>query len=155
MDREGSEATNDFDRAARRAVLDDPAGHTRWLLPHLPVGWRYRKPLPSQSAPRPGEPDRRCDTIAELVYEGGMAAPWAAVLELFTNPDSEALDRLGEYLFRFRRELRHGPHGKDKYRFAGVLLFLTDGPADGGDRRPPARWRQRVGPQAPAGVPGA
>ena len=88
----------------------------------------YRRWLDSQSAPRPGEPERRCDTIFGLVHEGGLGVPWAAVLEAFTSADADALDRLGEYLFRYRRTLKHGPHGQDRYRWAGVLLFLTGGP---------------------------
>jgi hypothetical protein len=47
------------------------------------------------------------------------------VIELFTVADAESLDRTGEYLWRFRRELRHGPHGQDKYPFVAALLFLT------------------------------
>jgi hypothetical protein len=47
------------------------------------------------------------------------------VIELFTHADAEALDRTGEYLWRFRRDLRHGPHGQDKYPFVAALLFLT------------------------------
>jgi hypothetical protein len=123
---------NEFDVAARRAVRDDAAGHVGWLLPHLPATLRYQRMLESQSAPRPGEPDRRCDTIAELAHEGGLGEPWAAVIELFTDADADASDRLLEYVGRFRRELRHGPHGHDRYRFAGVLLFLTDGPESAG-----------------------
>jgi hypothetical protein len=46
-------------------------------------------------------------------------------VELFTGPDADALDRCGEYLWRFRRELRHGPHGQDKYPFVTALIFLT------------------------------
>ncbi len=124
---------NDFDRTARRAVRDDPEGHARWWLPNLPAGLRcLPAPLESQCAPRPGEPDRRCDTILELVHEGGLGVPWAVVCELFTASDADALDRLGEYIFRFRRELRHGPHGHDRYRWAGALVFLTGGPEQAG-----------------------
>jgi hypothetical protein len=47
------------------------------------------------------------------------------VIELFTRADADALDRTGEYLWRFRRELRHGPHGRDKYHFVAAMIFLT------------------------------
>jgi hypothetical protein len=47
---------------------------------------------------------------------------------VFTGPDADALDRLWGYVRQFRRELRHGPHDRDRYPFAAVLLFLTDGP---------------------------
>jgi hypothetical protein len=86
---------------------------------------RWSSWLDSQSAPRPGEPDRRCDTIAELVHREGLSHPRAVVIELFTQGDADALDRTGEYLWRFRRGLRHGPHGQDKYPFLPALIFLT------------------------------
>lgn len=116
---------NDFDRGARYAVKMEPEGTIRWLFPRLAESFHFHRWLDSQSAPRPGEPDRRCDTIAELVDEEGLNPPWAGVVELFSEPDSEALDRAVEYLSRFRRELRQGPHGRDKYPFAVGLVFLT------------------------------
>jgi hypothetical protein len=94
----------------------------------FPGAWKkltFSRWLDSQSAPRPGEPDRRCDTIAELVDRKRKSPPLACVVELFTGPDADALDRCGEYLWRFRRELRHGPHGQDKYHFVAALIFLT------------------------------
>ena len=86
---------------------------------------RFGRWLDSQSAPRPGEPDRRCDTILELVHSEGSTHPRAVVIELFTNADADALDRTGEYLWRFRREVRHGPHDRDKYPFVAAMIFLT------------------------------
>jgi hypothetical protein len=88
----------------------------------------FHRWLDSQSAPRPGEPDRRCDTILELTHAEGP--PWACVVELFTEPDADAIDRALEYLGRFRRELRHGPHGHDRYPFAVALVFLTGKPRE-------------------------
>ncbi len=116
---------NDFDQAGRFQVKGSPEAHFGWLFPRAWESFRFKRWLDAQSAPRPGEPDRRCDTIAELVHREKLSHPRAAVVELFTRPDSEALDRSGEYLWRFRRELRHGPHGRDKYPFVAVLIFLT------------------------------
>ena len=81
---------NDFDRAARYVVKNGPQDALRWLLPRLPASLRYSRWLDAQSAPRPGEPDRRCDTIMELDDQAGQ--PWACVVELFTEPDSDAID---------------------------------------------------------------
>jgi hypothetical protein len=64
---------NDFDRAARCAVKECPIATLGWLFPHLQPSVRYRGWLDAQSAPRPGEPDRRCDTIAELADDEGLA----------------------------------------------------------------------------------
>lgn len=116
---------NDFDQAARFQVKRHPHEHFAWLFPRATRTMRWSRWLDSQSAPRPGEDDRRCDTIAELVHREGLTHPRAAVVELFTNPDPEALDRTGEYLWRFRRELRHGPHERDKYPLVAALIFLT------------------------------
>lgn len=121
---------NDFDRAARCAVKECPSATMRWLFPRLKPGVRYRGWLDAQSAPRPGEPDRRCDTIAELIDDEGLTTPWAAVIELFTEADSDAIDRAVEYVGRFRRELRHGPHGRDRYPFVVALVFLTGASAE-------------------------
>jgi hypothetical protein len=116
---------NDFDQASRFQVKRYPDAHLEWLFPRTAQVMRWARWLDSQSAPRPGEPDRRCDTIAELVHREGRTHPRALVIELFTLADAEALDRTVEYLWRFRRDLRHGPHGQDKYPFLAALIFLT------------------------------
>jgi hypothetical protein len=116
---------NDFDQGGRFEVKYAPHAHVGWLFPRASKVIRWSRWLDSQSAPRPGEPDRRCDTIAELVHREKLAPPSVLVIELFTEPDAEALDRTGEYLWRFRRELRHGPHERDKYTFTAALIFLT------------------------------
>src|SRR3954451_551101 len=121
---------NDFDRAGRYSVKHGPQETRRWVFPNAPAELRYRGWLDAQSAPRPGEPDRRCDTIVELADDEGLAPRWPCVIELFTEADSDAIDRAIEYVGRFRRELRHGPHGRDRYQFAVALIFLTGAPAE-------------------------
>lgn len=118
---------NDYDKGARFGAKLAPRPHASWLLPGASRTMRFSRWLDSQSAPRPGEPDRRCDTIMELVHREGRSHPRAVVLESFTRPDEDALDRTGEYLWRFRRSLRHGPQRqRDKYPpLVGVMLFLT------------------------------
>jgi hypothetical protein len=119
--------SHDFDRGARHTVKLKPEVMLSWLFPRL-AHLRFKRWHDSQSAPRPGEPDRRCDTLAELIDPDGASAPWTAVIELFTESDADALDRGVEYVGRFRRELRHGPYGHDRYHFALVLVFLTTVP---------------------------
>jgi hypothetical protein len=116
---------NDFDQASRSQVKSHPQAHFDWLFPRAAQVMQWSRWLDAQSAPGPGEPDRRCDTIAELVHREGLTHPRALVIELFTQAEAEALDRTGEYLWRFRRDLRHGPHGQDKYPFVAALFFLT------------------------------
>jgi hypothetical protein len=119
---------NDFDRAMRYAVKADPEGTLRWVFPKLSPRWHLARWFDAQSAPRPGEPDRRCDTIAELTDTEGTRQPRAVILELFADPDADADDRLLEYIGRYRRELRHGPHGRDRYPFLAGMIFLANGP---------------------------
>jgi hypothetical protein len=119
---------NDFDRAMRHAVKADAEGTLRWVFPKLSPRWRFTRWFDAQSAPRPGEPDRRCDTIAELTDIEGTREPRAVILELFADPDSDAGDRLLEYIGRYRREVKHGPHGQDRYPFLTGRIFLAGGP---------------------------
>lgn len=119
---------NDFDQAARYIVKADATGHVRWLFPKLQTHLAFARWLDSQSAPRPGEPDRRCDTIAELVDTTGASGPRALVMELFTDADANACSRTLQYLGRFATEIRHGPHGRDVYNFSAGMIFLTNRP---------------------------
>ena len=84
---------NDFDQAARHGVKLKPAVVLSWLFPRLRQ-LRFARWHDSQSAPRPGEPERRCDTLAELIDPQGTSAPWTAVIELFTKADADALEDL-------------------------------------------------------------
>jgi hypothetical protein len=100
------------------------------LLPRAPAGLGFRRWLDTQSIPFPGDPDRRCDTVAELIDADGLRPPWAIIVELSTRPDPDLTDRLLEYLARLRRELRHGPHGRDRYLLGAVVVYLTGSPPD-------------------------
>lgn len=120
---------NDFDQAGRCLFKEDPPGQVHWVMPGMPSTIPFSDWLDSQIAPRPGEPDRRCDTIALL--DDQTTQPWALVTELFTEPDAEALDRTLEYVFRFRRALRYGLRD-DRLRFAAALVFLTGRPTETG-----------------------
>jgi hypothetical protein len=63
--------------------------------------------------------------VAELISRGGTSPPWAVALEVEARRRSTILDRLLEYLSRLLRKLRHGPHKRDRYLAAGVLLVLS------------------------------
>jgi hypothetical protein len=115
----------EFDQAARFAVKLDPAGFVRWLLPGLDADLLFTRWLDTQTIPFPGQPDRRCDTAAELTHASGLAPNWMLILELQTEPDADILERLLEYMARARRELRYGPHGRDKYLTALAVINLT------------------------------
>lgn len=114
-----------YDQTARFAIKQNPQEFLRWLLPRLDPDLSFSRWLDTQTIPFPGEPDRRCDTVAELVHSSGLAPPWALIAEVQTRPDYDLPDRLLEYLARARRELRHGPQDRDRYLVAGALLSLT------------------------------
>jgi hypothetical protein len=116
---------NDYDQAARFAVKGDPAGFLRWLVPGLPPGLEFRGWLDARTLPFPGEPDRTCDTVAELFDPSEPSSRWALATEFQAEPDPDMLDRLLEYLARLRRELRHGPRRRDKFHVAAALVHLT------------------------------
>jgi hypothetical protein len=116
---------NVYDQAARFAAKLDPGGFLRWLLAGFDPDLTFTRWLETQTIPFPGEPDRRCDTVAELVPASGLAPPWAAIIEFQTRPDTEMPYRLLEYLGRLGRELRHGPHGRDRYQLAAAVVNLT------------------------------
>lgn len=118
----------DFDKAARFAVKLDAVGFLSWLLPGLDPDLRFTRWLETQTIPFPGQPDRRCDTVAELSHASGSAPSWMLILELQTEPDADIVERLLEYLARARRELRYGPHGRDKYLAALAVINLTGPP---------------------------
>jgi len=116
---------NDFDQAARYAAKLDPPGFFRWLFDGPLV---FRDWLDTRTIPFPGEPDRTCDTVAGFENPKDIDQPFAVVVEFQSQPASDAVERLLEYVVRLRRELRHGSQRKNKYLVAGALLNLT-GPA--------------------------
>ena len=119
---------NVYDQAARYASKGDPAGFLRWLIPGLPPGLAFRGWLDARTLPFPGEPDRICDTVAELLEPADPPVRWALATEFQAEPDPDMLDRLLEYLARLRRELRHGPKRRDKFHVAAALVHLTGPP---------------------------
>src|SRR5689334_5670818 len=107
-----------FDQAARFLIKLDPGGFLHWLIASLQGVLLFSRWRDTQTIPFPGEPDRRCDTVAELSSAEGTGPPWLLVLELQTRPDPDIAERLLEYLASLRRQVRHGPHGHDKYPVA-------------------------------------
>jgi hypothetical protein len=118
----------DLDQTARLALKLAPTETLAWLLPEVSVDLGFAGWLDTETIPFPGEPSRRCDTVAELTSLSGTAPPWAVVLEVEARPRATMLDRLLEYTARLRRKLRHGPHQRDRYQVAAVLILLTGPP---------------------------
>jgi hypothetical protein len=114
-----------FDLTARRAAKRDPAGFFLWALPRLDpalsfVGW-----LDTRTVPSPPETELTCDALAEFAAAGRPGEPWVLVAESQTEPTGDDLERLMEYMFRFRRERRPSADPRLKYLMGGVILNLT------------------------------
>jgi hypothetical protein len=119
---------NDYDKAERFAIKRlDPAGFLLWLLVGLDSDLVFARWLETQPAPFPGEPDRRCDTVAELVSRSGGQAPWACLVEPQGQAQADFLVRVLLYLLLLHQELRHGPHGQDRYPMMAGIVNLTEG----------------------------
>ena len=87
--------------------------------------------LMNGTLPFPGEPDRVCDTVAEFAHATEPRRRCLVDVEVQAEPDPDMLERLGEYAFRLRRELRYEPGAAGKYAVFGLVLNLT-GPAPTG-----------------------
>ena len=114
----------ELEQTARYTLKVAPAEALRWLLPDLDADLAFSRWLDTETIAFPGEPGRRCDTVAELVSRSGAAPPWALVLEVEARLRSTILDRVLEYEVRLLRKLRHGPRRRD-YQVAAVLILLS------------------------------
>ena len=119
---------NVYDQAARDLAKRDPAGFFRWLVVRFLARFTFLGWLDTSRIAFPGEPDRVCDTVAEFARADDTEERRILDVEFQTKPHPDMLERLGEYTYRLRRELRYGPRGANKYRVVSVLLNLT-GPA--------------------------
>src|SRR4051812_15350175 len=120
---------NPYDQAARYAArLLDPLGFLRWLLAEVFLAWEWRGWLDTQTVPFPGEPERRCDTVARFLRRDRNAPPVAAVLEFQARPQGDMLERLADYTLQVRHGLPYQQQPRVLYDVVGVVVNLT-GPA--------------------------
>ncbi len=117
-----------FDITARRTAKRLPVGFAGWTMPSLDRGYQFNGFLDARTAPPPTEPELTCDTLAEFRHPDRPAEPWIFLWEFFTEPSGDDLEKLLEYLVRFRRECRPVFDRRLKYNVGGVLIHLT-GPA--------------------------
>src|SRR5437588_12853079 len=94
-----------FDVTARRAAKRDPAGFFRWALPRLDPALAFAGWLDARTAPVPPETELTCDALAEFAAPARPDEPWVFVAEFQTEPRDD-LERVMEYMLRFRRERR-------------------------------------------------
>ncbi len=115
----------DLDQTARYALKIQPSEVMAWVLADLDADLAFGRWLDTETIAFPGEPNRRCDTVAELVSRSGQAPPWALVVEAEARPRASILARVLEYRARLLRKLRHGPRRRDRYLVAAVVFFLS------------------------------
>lgn len=115
----------ELEQAAHFALKAMPSDALAWVLPDLIPDLAFRRWLDTNLIAFPGEPGRRCDTVAELISKSGTTPPWAVVLEVEARPRYSFLGRAWEYAARLWRKLRHGPRRRDRYLVAAVVLFLS------------------------------
>lgn len=119
-------APNHFDQAARFAARLEPADFLAWALGVAPDAFAFEGWLDTQTVPFPGEPERRCDTVARLSRRDQLRPPWLVVAEFQLEPDPDMALRLFEYAARLARELRPFPERpRDRFEAGGVVLNLT------------------------------
>jgi hypothetical protein len=120
---------NDYDVGSRYAILNlDPRGFLLWLVPSTRASRDWKGWLKTDRITFPGEPERRCDTVAVFEARWGTDPPVALVVESQTRPRGDMHEREGEYLLRLRREVVFHRDPLVQYDVVGALLNLT-GPA--------------------------
>src|SRR5262245_20909241 len=60
---------NHLDTTARYGLKVSPAETLAWLVPELDPDLEYSRWLDTEMIAFPGEPQRRCDTVAELLSQ--------------------------------------------------------------------------------------
>ena len=114
-----------YDQAGRYAIKRQPSAFFRWRAPRLWLAWRFIRWQDTRTLPFPGEPERICDTVAEFEDRTDPQRRCLVDVEVQAKPDADMLERLGEYAFRLRRELRHGTGAAGKYPVLCLVLNLT------------------------------
>src|SRR5437868_80325 len=109
---------DDYDQACRFTVKLDPPGFVRWLLGGAgPLTFRHW--LDTRTVPFPGEGDRVLDRVVQIDDTSRPEEPVALDVEFQTENDPDILERMLEYIARLRRELRHGPDQRGRFRVLG------------------------------------
>jgi hypothetical protein len=114
-----------YDQAARYAIKRRPSAFFTWRAPRLWAAWKLVRWHDTRTLPFPGEPDRVCDTVAEFEHRTDPRRRCLVDVEVQAEPEADMLERLGEYAFRLRRELRYAPGATGKYPVNCLVLNLT------------------------------
>ncbi len=99
---------NPFDKACRYLAHLDPPRFLQWLAPGLGDAAVFVQWLDTRTIPFPGEPDRTCDTVAEVARPIGQER-WALTIAFQSQPSADMFGRLLEYLARVWRRMQGAP----------------------------------------------
>src|SRR3954452_14030830 len=114
-----------FDLTARRTAKREPTGFFRWTLPALDPEFAFVGWLDARTVPPPPETELTCDALAEFAAAERPEEPWIIVVEFQTEPRTDDLERVLEYVLCFRRERRPTSDPRLKFLVGGLLLNLT------------------------------
>lgn len=123
-----------YNEAARYTAKQiSPEAFLRYLLPGVFSRWQWMGWDDSQTVSFPGDPERRCDTVARFERIDGSRPPVLLVVEFETEPGSDMAPREGEYRLRLRRESPFQRDPRVPYDVVGAIVYLTGPPQ-------PATW---------------
>src|SRR5437667_9962233 len=114
-----------LDQAARYTAKLDPPGFFHWLLAGLDPALLFQRWLDTRTIPFPGEPDRVCDTVAELFSTHEPITLWAMPIEFQRKPLADMFGRILEYLARLWLELRPPGQPCGRYGLVAAGVNLT------------------------------
>ena len=95
----------------------------RYILPGVFACWRWTGWEDTQTVDFPGDPERRCDTLARFERIDGSRPPVLLVLEFETEPGSDMAPREGEYRLRLRRKAPFQRDPRVPYDVVGAVVY--------------------------------
>jgi hypothetical protein len=126
---------NDYDQAARYATRRlEAAGCLAWQTSEARVGklrgvlgpgWSFDDWVDSQAVPYPGEPDRRCDTVARFLRRELDAPPLALVVEFLVEARPAVMPRQAQYQLAIHEGILYQRDPTVRYDVAGLIVNLT------------------------------
>jgi hypothetical protein len=113
-----------LDQAARYAAQADPEVVVGRLLRNTDASLRFQWWVDTRTTPRPGQPDRTADRVAELVEDNNPQQPWLLLFEFQAQHDPDKLDVTLVEAAQLRLELRHGEERRGKFKIVVALVYL-------------------------------
>ena len=122
---------DEFDQASRYVPESIDVGVLACLWPDASRSRRFTRWLDTDISGFPGEPERRCDNIAEFVSFDGLLPPVAAIAESMSGPTLDMLLRFAEYCLRLQRLLVYQRNPTVPYQVVcGIFLLTGKAPAE-------------------------